>query len=319
LSLWPFLRPDTAASQLLLERYAAALDRKRVAGNLAASAASPHHMVESDFRVHGLAVKKDRFLVLANSRGQSMLIKGYADDRGGRVFRDHLRAWEAGLDGRFPEAATSQPIADLPGLGAHASDWLFGRAARLGSIDDARQSGLALARLHSLPVVFERSLDIDVMVANSWRSAHQLERIDADLGRAASKLLVRGEAALRERSIETAPVHGDFWLDAILFTASGLKLLDWDLACGFDPAWDLAFYLVQLERHLDGDASPVAGAFLAGYEDLIGRDSSLHEKIACQQCFTRVHKALSALRFDGPLGPRRAARLLSGGGQWAPA
>lgn len=317
MSLWPFLRPDAAAKRLLMDRYAAALDSKRLAADLAAGAPGAYQLPESDLRVSGLALKRDRFLVLAGSSGPSLLVKGYADDRAGRVFRDHLHAWEAGLDGRFPEAATTQPIAHLPGLGAHASEWLSGRAAQLGSIDDARHSGRALARLHSLPVIFERSLDMAVFVANSWRFARLLERHDADLGRAACRQVERGEAVVAEHSAENVPVHGDFWLDAIMFSESGPKLLDWDLACGFDAAWDLAYFLVQLERHLEGDQSVVANAFLAGYEDVIGRDPRLPERIARQQCFARVHKAVSALRFDGRAGPRRAARLLAGGLQLA--
>jgi hypothetical protein len=313
-SLWPFLRPDAAAKQLLADRYAAALDGKRLADGLAAAGVSSQDQLsESDLSVHGRAFKKDRFLVLAQSRGASVAVKGYADDRGRRVFRDHVHAWEAGLDGRFPETATPRPIADLPGLGAHASAWLFGRGARPGSFDDAHQSGQALARLHSLPVAFERSLDVEVMIANSWRYARLLERTDADLGHAACTLVMRGEAAFRERSVDWVPVHGDFWLDAVLFTASGPILLDWDQACRFDPAWDLALFLVQLERHMEGDERSVAGAFLAGYQDVVGPDSSLAERIACQKCFARVHKAVSALRFDGPAGPRRANRLLSEG------
>ena len=314
MSLWPFLRPDAAAKQLLMDRYAAAFDRKRLASELAATGVSPlDQLAESDLRVRGLALKKDRFLVLARGRRSSLAVKGYADGRGRRVFRDHLRAWEAGLDGRFPEASTPRPIADLPGLGAHASAWLFARAARPGSLDDALQSGRALARLHSLPAAFERSLDLEVMVANSWRYARLLERTDAGLGRAASVLLERGEAAFRERSIEWVPVHGDFWSEAVLFTASGPKLVAWDQACLFDPAWDLALFLVQLERHMEGDESRVASAFLAGYQDVIGHDPGLPERIAYQKCFARVHKAVSALRFDGPAGPRRANRLLSEG------
>ena len=130
--------------------------------------------------------------------------------------------------------------------------WSDGRA-RAGSIKILRAYGDAVAHVHSVrPAALGKPPWLLVALEPRWGDYSWLPRGCASLlARLAAS--VTFQAAFRQARFEWQPiglVHGDLrWANALLDEQSDsvkIWLVDWELACLGDPAWDIASMLADV-------------------------------------------------------------------------
>lgn len=322
MSLWPYIRPGDAGTQRLHERLARTLDPKALRDEIRAATALGD--AESDvpsqiLSAEPLAIKKDRFIVLvkaADDRGQRLqfIAKGYWDEeRAVRVLGNHRRLWSGGL-GEGDQIRTSRPLGLLAPLGVVLSERLPGDHPQPGNVDAAARAGRAAAALHSCRVELEPRFELEPALANVERHACLLERRDPAAGARAVALARRTrEVGLRFADAPRAPLNGDLSLGTLLLDGARTFLIDWDIACSFDPAWDVGHYVLQLfrvgrERGEQHDAA--RGCFLAAYREHAAADAAFEQRVAFYEAVAAIHKAYTVVRVGGRDGLTLSGELL---------
>ena len=107
------------------------------------------------------------------------------------------------------------------------------------------QLGVILGRLHSSDIGFQGTLDADAVFlaqkrslsvsSDHWREMQHLDRL----------LTAARSRALSEGSPMKVPSHGDLSPGNCLATADRLWLIDWEYSGMADPAWDLAYAILE--------------------------------------------------------------------------
>lgn len=170
-----------------------------------------------------------------------------------------------------------------------------------------RRWGAALARLHAVHATLPDPL---VVRRRSWKDDLRL----AGLHVATSPPAVRREVDLLGEMLAGAPaepahfglIHFDFELDNLVWTESGIGMLDFDQCARYWYAADIAFALGDLFEERFDPANAAFQAFMAGYGDERAVDPDL---LAAIPTFLRLHHLL---RYAGL---RRALDLPSMDGQ----
>jgi len=321
-SLWPYIRPGDAGTQRLHERLARTMDpdalREEIQVAIADGDADPsvpsHTLVAQP-----LAVKKDRFIVLVrgedeHARRLTFIAKGYWDEeRAGRVHENHRRLWTGGL-GEGDEIRTSRPLGLLASLGVVLSEHLPGEHPQPGDLDAAERAGRAAGALHSCEVDLDPRFDLEPALANLERHARMLERRDPALGVRAMALAQRArEIGPLFADAPRAPLNGDLSLGTLLLDGARTFLIDWDIACSFDPAWDVGHYVLQLfrvgrERGEQHDAA--RSRFLSAYCERASPQGAFERRVAFYEAVAAIHKAYTVVRVGGRDGVTLSAELL---------
>jgi hypothetical protein len=320
MSLWPFQLPGDDGLERLRERYAKTLNANVLREEIArASKCGDLDPVEVA-AVHSrpLGIKKDRFLVLVDVEtpdGRLELVaKGYCDDRARRVIDNHRLLWVAGLGGSSAPVRTSRPLGVLGGLGVTLSERLPGEHPEASDPTSAELAGKAAAFLHSRGAPLEPRFDLDQALHNVERHARSLERREPSLARGAVAVALR--ARFQSDGFPeppASPLHGDFSVGSLLLDGTTAYLLDWDISCRFDPAWDVGYYLVQLRRfglEQGVDTSAARERFLSAYLAAAGANGALTRRVDYHHALVCVHKAYTARLLQGPNWRRVVQELL---------
>lgn len=164
---------------------------------------------------------------------------------------------------------TVEPLTDLAGADGDLGVTAWRRVVSTGAPIDWASVGGIVRRVHELdPGTVPGGYPVpDPTTFPWWDFASLLDDLAPDLDAAALIALrttVERHAGWADR-VRRSPVlcHGDVHSGNVLMTADGPLLLDWDLLCLGDPAWDHAQLTVAAERW-GGDPSAYP-AFLAGY------------------------------------------------------
>lgn len=311
MSLWPYIRPGDAGSEQMQDCCARTLDPDALRGEIRAAIALGEldDAVPSDrLVIRPLAIKKDRFIVglqAADHRSRLQLIaKGYvAADRAARVLANHRRLWETGLGDSTAAVRTSRPFGLISSLSVMLMEALPGKHPIGADIDAAARAGHAAAMLHACPAQLEPHFELDAALTNVERHARLLEGRDPVIAARAQMLAGRARA-LQERfaDVPRSPLNGDLWLGSLLLDGGSTYLIDWDIACSFDAAWDVGHYLVQLFR--DGlrngeDAARSRAAFLDAYLAREPFDGSFDERVGFHEALVAIHKTYTVIRVGG--------------------
>jgi hypothetical protein len=322
MSLWPFERPGDEGLERLRERYAKTLNPDLLrAEMIAASTAGDMDPIDvAAVSPRPLGIKKDRFLVLVDVESDAgpieLVAKGYWDDRARHVMENHRLLWGGGLGDLSAPVRTSRPWGVLEGLGVALTERLPGDHPQRGDAAAAEQLGRAAAFLHACPAALEPRFELDEALENLDRHARSLERREPVLAAGAVRLADRARQLAKPLppSVHGDPVQGDLGRTSFLMDGDRVYLLDWDISCRFDAAWDVGHYLVQLRRSglVHGvETGPARERFLGSYLAAAEGDGGLPRRIAYHEALTCVHKAYTARRLEGPAWGRVVRELLS--------
>jgi len=297
------LNPEALRNEIRAAIGAGELDPAFPSGGLAASP---------------VAIKKDRFTVYveaADADGQRLEVvaKGYWDDeRAARVLANHRRLWETDLGRGEGTIRTSRPYGLLAPLGVTLTERVPGEHPRPDDVNAAERAARAAALLHSCGADVEPLFELDAALANVERHARLLERRAAAIA-ARAQALAKHARSLESRFEDAprSPLNGDFSLGSLLLDGERTYLIDWDIACSFDAAWDVGNYLVQLFRTAREDGQdPTASreAFLAEYRAAAATDASFEERVRFHEALVAIHKTYTVVR----IGAADAEPLASG-------
>jgi Phosphotransferase enzyme family len=321
MSLWPFRRPGDEGLERLRERYAKTLNadllREEMSGATASGDMDPLDV--ASVRPRPLGIKKDRFIVLVDvesgGRQIQLVAKGYSDGRARRMIENHRLLWNGGLGDTSAPVRTSRPWGVLEGLGVTLSERLRGEHPPRGDVVSAERLGRAAAFLHACPAALEPRFGLNAALDNLDRHAQSLERREPVLAAGAVRLADRARrlAKLLPATVRGSPIQGDLGRTSFLLDGDRTYLLDWDISCRFDAAWDVGHYLVQLRRSglVHGVETEAArDRFLSAYLAAAEADAGFPRKVAYHEALVCVHKAYTARRLEGPTSRRVMRELL---------
>jgi aminoglycoside phosphotransferase (APT) family kinase protein len=106
-----------------------------------------------------------------------------------------------------------------------------------------------------------------------WDFDAMLADVEPDIDRAAFRAMAATVERNRgwQRMPDPVVCHGDVHPGNVMMTADGPVLLDWDLLCWAEPAWDHAMLITLAERW--GGDRRVYPAFCRGYGRSLGADA----------------------------------------------
>lgn len=213
-----------------------------------------------------------------NRSRETVFAKLYEDDRGERTFEVARRVgdWLASKDA---DTAAVRPLAYLPDsrvvlYPALSGGSLAQRLARPdGDAHQLRRAGALLRTLHCAPLTLADRPDQYELAVEISAVDRASERIKVLLPEAESRIaaLLGRARELHDRLPRERPAvaHGDFKLDHLWLTRSGLTLIDLDRCCVADPALDVGKMLADLHWwHLMANQTGLRQAqreFLDGY------------------------------------------------------
>jgi hypothetical protein len=232
-----------------------------------------------------------------------LVVKGFGDDRAGRIFENHRKLWNTGL-GSEEGIRTAKPLGVLDRLGAIVMECLPGEQAQRIDEEAAAAKGEAAAQLHACDATLTPRVELDAVLDDVMKRARRLKKKDKELGGDAERIAKR-MLELRS-SIETdryAPVHGDLGNSPFLFSREEIYLIDWDTSCHFDPAFDVGYHLSQLHRWqlTNGiDTSASRERYLEAYLAATG-DSGLERRVSFFKGIVDLSKA-STMAHKGKSG-----------------
>ena len=321
MSLWPYVRPGPTGRELLLERYERTLDGPRLAAAFAEDAV-PVDLDPASLVVRPVALKKDRFIVAVEGRSTAgarvaYVAKGYADERAERVQANHRALWEGGLGDVASLVRTNRPIAVLPSLGLTIGEWLPGDHPGPSDPEAAARTGRAAATLHGCHARVQPAFTLAAFLDNVDRHVRLLTARAPVLGAAAGIAAAHLGTEAPGIGFETgSPLNGDMSLGSFLVDGGRTYLIDWDISCRFDRAWDVGHYLTQLRRFgLErGEESGQARiAFLGAYEQAAGRavGRDFDARVAFFEAAACLHKAYSVARVGREDWPEVGSALVA--------
>jgi len=324
MSLWPYVRPGSAGRDLLLVRYERTLDERQLGAALAEDAARLD-LDPASLTVRPIALKKDRFIVAVEGRSLAgvpvaLVAKGYADARAARVQANHLALWEGGLGDPDGVVRTNRPIAVLPSLGLTLGEWLPGDHPGPSDPGTAARTGGAAATLHGCAARLRPEFTLAEFLANVDRHVRLLSTRAPDLAAGAASAAADLRAAAPGIGFETgAPLNGDLSLGSFLVDGGRTYLIDWDISCQFDRAWDVGHFLTQLRRFgLERGADPGLAriAFLEAYGRVAGPAAGrdFEARVAFFEAAACLHKAYSVARVGREDWPDVASALVVAAG-----
>ncbi|MHA7777103.1 phosphotransferase [Roseibium sp. M-1] len=216
-------------------------------------------------RVYRLNAEKGAFFLRLPATGSSQTIDRQAEAQ------NLAQAAEAGL--ALPPAYCDP-----------ASGILVTRSVSVSELppeDGPDRLGNALGQLHASGADFKGVIDADGL------RAQQMKRLGADrqAGREMAGLATRLERFVQnpmQDAVRLVPSHGDMSPGNCLFTHDGLWLIDWEYSAMADPAWDLAYAILE-----HGYQPQQERRFLNAYGKVMGTETpvpSRHIEIMKSKC-----------------------------------
>ena len=204
-----------------------------------------------------------------------------AAEHPGTAFAIEMAAHRAGIPSAEPVPATDGRCwAEIGGAEFRCHRWIEGTAKENEetSATDAGAMGAILARLHGLSIPFPPPPRRRAPDTQSWRelAAQGQERRASWASRlweATDELVLMGTQASPAElgGEELVGSHRDLNAHNVLFSSTGLHLIDWDAAGPAWPRWERANFAVLWGERGDGQyEDSVIQAFLRGYRDAGG-------------------------------------------------
>jgi thiamine kinase-like enzyme len=258
-----------------------------------------------------------------NRSRETVFAKLYKDDRGERMFEVARRVGDW-LGNNDADTAAIRPLAYLPDSRVVLYPALSGAplSERLAHPDGdshlLRRAGAFLRTLHRGPLTLADRPDEYELATEISAIARASERIKVLLPGSESRIAaILGRAQeLHERLPRDRPAiaHGDFKLDHLWLTRSGLTLIDLDRCCVADPALDVGKFLADLHWwHLIADRTGVREAqreFLDGYVAV--PSSPLMRRARVYEAVLLVKIAARRVAFDRRWRPLTEALIARG-------
>ncbi|WP_460080261.1 phosphotransferase [Roseibium sp. LAB1] len=137
-----------------------------------------------------------------------------------------------------------------------------GSIADLSGVSDGLQAlGQALGCLHGSGADFEGRLDPDAVLQVQWQGLQESGRHLGEMTGLEKVLQVLGTGGTDRAGAAFVPSHGDPSPGNCLVTAERLWLIDWEFSGMSDPAWDIAYAVLEHEMSADQER-----LFLQAYE-----------------------------------------------------
>ena len=310
MSLWPQHRYDAEAAARLRARHAAATDPATLAAELGALLGE--RVEAASISTETVAQRRWRFVIYVDARSDggpplSLVVKGYAHQRAGPVFANHVALLAGGVD-------TSRAFGVSEALGAIVTERLAGRHPAGDDAAAARRCGAATARLHRSAAALEPRLELDGVLDHLDRHVAKFADGAPEHGPAALDLAAAARPLGRALGVRAdEPVQGDLSRASFLLEEGRTHLIDWDAACAFDAAWDVGHYLAQLHRYELKSGQPtgaVREAYLAGYAEAAEPDAAFWRRVDYFEAVTCLHKAHALRQAGAPTWPRIVTGLL---------
>jgi hypothetical protein len=307
MSLWPPPRFADQGAELLRERHARTLEPALLRAEIdrAVDAGQVDALAIDRLETRPVDLKQDRFVVFVDiddaRRGRIELVaKGYHDDRGHRIAHNHRLLWHGGL-GDGGAVRTSRPWGVVASLGVALSERLPGEPPHILDTAGARRAAHAAARLHECDGGLQPAFTLEAALDNAERHARRIAKRAPGLAAGAVAIADRARAVAETlaRGPRPRPIHGDLWLDSVLLDGERTFLLDWDISCRFDPAWDVGYFVAQQRRlglQAGLETAAVRAAFLATYAEDAGAGAAFAERAAFYEALTYLHKTMAVPR-----------------------
>ncbi|WP_417712411.1 choline/ethanolamine kinase family protein [Roseibium aggregatum] len=124
----------------------------------------------------------------------------------------------------------------------------------------AQALGQALGRLHGSGAAFEGRLDPDCVLQAQWQGLRDAAGLGVEMAGLEEVLQLRATVTAGSAGSVYVPSHGDPSPGNCLMTAERLWLIDWEFSAMSDPAWDLAYAVLEHQMGPDQE-----GVFLQAY------------------------------------------------------
>ncbi len=208
--------------------------------------------------------------------------------------------WREGFDGRddlrivrpLAFLAASKLVLTAKAEGTNLKDLLLSNDGSANSC--IRLAGNWLSKLHRAKVKSAKwhHLEEEEKTLNTW-----VLRLASLYPSCSERVRLMGRHILEiERSTQkrSALIHGDFHPSNIFVNGRSLTVIDFDACCFFDPAQDLGYFLVQLEKakrryRLSFDVRSLRENFLDGYAP---ENREVFDRIGCYEarsCLLLLH------------------------------
>lgn len=247
--------------------------------------------------------------------------KAYADDTGPTAFRvmacvhDALHRHAGAGTLAVPRPLMYDPAARLL-LQTRAPGTPYVDLVRSADCDHhLRSAGRALAQLHALKIDLAT---VGISIVQMPDHIRQLMRPDPEhLATEFPAHRRRITAALHRLRVESASwqrvptclIHRDFHLRQLFADQGRVWLVDWDSACGGDPAFDVAYFTSYLRSHLpECRHAATIGTFLDGY--FASAASDMLPRLPIYETFNLLRRACRRVRLRDAGWLQEAERML---------
>ncbi|KZM47604.1 hypothetical protein OA90_24925 [Labrenzia sp. OB1] len=163
------------------------------------------------------------------------------------------RPGNAGLVDRQAEAVNLDLAATtglaLPPLFVHPDDGILLTAAvdtlEPAPLDLSARLGDALGRLHGSGAAFAGLLDPDDVYRAQREFLASVGEFQSEIAPLDQAMQDLADLSLNSGTVQPVPVHGDVTPGNCLWTPERLWLIDWEYSAMADPAWDLAYAILE--------------------------------------------------------------------------
>ena len=310
MSLWRHRGPDAEAVERLRRRHARTLNGGELAAalsRLAADAGVPP-IDPASVVAQPLILRRDRFIVIVDARSAAgpvaLIAKGYTDERAAQAFANHRALWDAGL-GADRDVDIGRPWGVIDSLGLVVTERFPGRHPSAGDLEGARLAARATARLHGCAARLAPRVELGVVLDNLERRMRLLAARAPDLERSPVELAQTARVLGDELGGQDArPVNGDLSRESFIIVDGRTHLIDWDLSCEFDPAWDVGHYLAQARRYElrhPVSTDQLRATFVEAYVDATAADAAFLRRVDYYEGIVCLHKAHTIGRYGAPV------------------
>ncbi|WP_330563320.1 choline/ethanolamine kinase family protein [Roseibium sp. FZY0029] len=115
----------------------------------------------------------------------------------------------------------------------------------------AEALGEVLGRLHGSGAAFEGRLDPDCVLEAQWHGLRNMSDLHSEMDGLEKVLKLRAASMSGSAGLGYVPSHGDPSPGNCLMTDERLWLIDWEFSAMSDPAWDLAYAVLEHQMRPD--------------------------------------------------------------------
>ena len=235
--------------------------------------------------------------------GLPVVAKFYDDDRG-RIAYDAMRALHVALRDHMPLAAPEAYFYNAS-LYVLAQQRVPGTPFTKLLENDRNESavelaGRALACLHSQRGIESAVKNLahhvqELISPHPFVLAERFPQYRTLIEATLDTLFKRASAPAF--SYEPTPIHRDFQLRQLFLSKGRVWLVDWDTFALGDPAFDVAYFLVYLNTHLDNRRRDLfQDAFLTGYHG--SQHPAVIDRLTVYEAFNYLRRACRRFRIQ---------------------